>query len=313
VQPLVSIIIPTYNRAHLLGETLDSILAQTYRNWECIVVDDGSADRTDELMGFYCERDARIQYNHRPKNRPKGANACRNYGFEISKGEYINWFDSDDIMHPQKLEFQITVLMNSNSVLCVCQTEVFEDNIKNVQGLRHPYLISDNFWEDYLMFKILWLTQSPLWNKRFLKSLDYLFDEELQAAQEWEFHIRALNLIDNYKTLDKPLVYLRNHQHNISNDNREEVLWNYFLARLKVFNYFNKQLSKKSLHFLLTYFLNTYKNALINSQMNLAGRIWFHYISKSKHISFISKIRLTIAYLSFKLTKRGNLFISYLN
>ena len=79
MKPLVSIIIPTYNRAHLIAETLDSIIAQTYTNWECIVVDDGSTDPTDELMETYCKKDSRFQYYHRPKNRPKGANACRNY------------------------------------------------------------------------------------------------------------------------------------------------------------------------------------------------------------------------------------------
>ncbi|WP_372938266.1 glycosyltransferase family 2 protein, partial [Seonamhaeicola sp.] len=88
-QPLVSIIIPTYNRAHLIGETLDSVLAQTYTHWECIVVDDGSSDHTSQVVATYCKNDARFQYHQRPLDRPKGANACRNYGFELSKGEYI--------------------------------------------------------------------------------------------------------------------------------------------------------------------------------------------------------------------------------
>src|SRR5690554_6998972 len=96
--PLVSIIIPTYNRAHLIGETLDSVLAQTYQNWECIVVDDGSTDNTDEVMAEYMAKDSRFQYHHRPEDRLPGGNAARNYGFEVSKGEYIQWFDSDDIM-----------------------------------------------------------------------------------------------------------------------------------------------------------------------------------------------------------------------
>lgn len=95
---LVSIIIPTYNRAHLLGETLNSVMAQTYRNWECIVVDDGSTDHTNELLEFYNKKDSRIQYHHRPKSYPKGANPFRNYGFKLSHGEYVQWFDSDDII-----------------------------------------------------------------------------------------------------------------------------------------------------------------------------------------------------------------------
>jgi glycosyltransferase involved in cell wall biosynthesis len=96
--PLVSIIIPTFNRAHLIGETLDSVLTQTYTNWECIVVDDGSTDETDNLVTDFCKRDHRFQYHHRPSDGPKGANACRNFGFEVSKGEYIQLLDSDDVL-----------------------------------------------------------------------------------------------------------------------------------------------------------------------------------------------------------------------
>src|SRR5688572_29060991 len=100
--PLISIIIPTYNRALMLEETLDSIIAQTYKNWECIVVDDGSTDATDKLMAEYIDRDSRFQYHHRPKDRLPGGNAARNYGFEISKGNFIQWFDSDDYMMANK-------------------------------------------------------------------------------------------------------------------------------------------------------------------------------------------------------------------
>ena len=95
---LDSIIIPTYNRAHFLKETLVSIQAQTYRDWECIVVDDGSSDHTATLVTAFAKADKRINYVKRPSDRPKGANSCRNYGFELAKGEFINWFDSDDIM-----------------------------------------------------------------------------------------------------------------------------------------------------------------------------------------------------------------------
>ena len=99
MQPLVSIIIPTFNRAHLIGETLDSVLAQTYQNWECLVVDDGSNDSTPRILEKYSQLDERFRYLERPDYLPKGGNAARNYGFEHSKGDYVQWFDDDDIMH----------------------------------------------------------------------------------------------------------------------------------------------------------------------------------------------------------------------
>jgi len=143
LKPLVSIIIPTYNRAHLLGKTLGSILAETYQNWECIVVDDGSTDYTQKLMQFHLFFDPRISYFRRPRNRLKEANACRNYGFELSKGDYINWFDNDDLMHPEKLERQLNSSENSDYNFSVCQTLVFGNKIDNILGSRNPLIISD--------------------------------------------------------------------------------------------------------------------------------------------------------------------------
>src|SRR5690606_34265329 len=98
--PLISIVIPTYNRAQFIAETLTSVKNQTYQNWECVVVDDGSTDNTIEIIQQFTASDDRFKLYSRPTNRPKGANACRNYGFEVSSGLYINWFDSDDIMAP---------------------------------------------------------------------------------------------------------------------------------------------------------------------------------------------------------------------
>src|SRR5690606_666550 len=190
-KPLVSIIIPTYNRAHLICETLNSVLAQTYANWECIVVDDGSTDNTAEVISIYIKNDARFQYHHRPIDKPKGANACRNYGFQLSKGDYVNWFDDDDVMDKDKLHVQIDDLKKSKFNFSVCQTLVFENSIENIIGLRSEDIFSKDFFYDYLTQKIVWMTPSALWKKFFLKSFKYLFDETLQAAQEWEFHCRV--------------------------------------------------------------------------------------------------------------------------
>lgn len=310
---LISIIIPVYNRESLIGDTLDSILAQSWPNWECIVVDDGSEDNTLEVLEAYCKKDARISYHQRPENRPKGANACRNYGFELSKGAYINWFDSDDLMHPQKLELQLKALKESEFPFCVCQTMMFDESMKKELGLRHPRLISDNFWEDYIMFKILWVTPSPLWKRSFLQDLDSLFDEELQAAQEWEFHVRSLSRLKEYSTINRPLNYIRIHKNSVSTVDHEKKIWHYFLARYKVYELFKKECSPRIGSFLRRYLLEAYKNALRNGQITLAGKMWVTYISREKSISFKKKLRLSAALISFKIFKKGNSFISYVN
>lgn len=107
---LISVIIPTYNRAQFIGETLDSVLAQTYENWECIVVDDGSNDNTVEIVQAYSKKDNRIELYHRPSKKPKGASSCRNFGFEKSKGMYVQYLDSDDILDKSKIFNQVEIL-----------------------------------------------------------------------------------------------------------------------------------------------------------------------------------------------------------
>jgi glycosyltransferase involved in cell wall biosynthesis len=87
--PLVSIIIPTFNRASIINDTLDSILDQTYSNWECLVVDDGSTDETKKVIHNYALKDPRISALERPPEKSKGANSCRNYGLSLAKGDYV--------------------------------------------------------------------------------------------------------------------------------------------------------------------------------------------------------------------------------
>src|SRR5262245_32601052 len=94
-----TIVIPTYNRAQLIDATIQSVLQQTYRNYEVIVVDDGSTDNTEEVVKKYLAPNF-IYYKLEHGER----SAARNFGTSKAKGDYINWFDSDDIMLPNHLE-----------------------------------------------------------------------------------------------------------------------------------------------------------------------------------------------------------------
>lgn len=115
--PLVSVIIPTFQRGFLLEETVNGVLNQSYTNWECLIIDDGSTDITEEIVSRLEKKDKRIKYFKRPDNYPKGAPACRNYGFTRSKGKYIQWLDDDDLLSANKLEKQVEVLENNNPLI----------------------------------------------------------------------------------------------------------------------------------------------------------------------------------------------------
>jgi glycosyltransferase involved in cell wall biosynthesis len=210
MRSLISIIIPTYNRAHLIGETLDSIIAQTYTHWDCIVVDDGSTDYTDELLEFYCLKDPRIQYHHLPDSRPKGANACRNYGFEVSKGEYINWFDSDDLMLKDNLSSKFEAF--EEDVDFVIGNSINFDEFGNKTrpfSLNHDLPITA---ENFIGGEIGWMTIDVMFTRG---CLSIRFNEHLKSGQEYNFFARFLFKNSHGKYLKKDIAMRRIHSASI--------------------------------------------------------------------------------------------------
>lgn len=211
-QPLVSIIIPTYNRAHLIGETLDSVLVQTYTNWECIVVDDGSTDNTDEVVGDYLAKDQRFKYYHRPPEHLQGGNGARNFGFKMSHGEYIQWFDDDDLMLTEYLAEKSKLLTeNENLYLSICTGYKVDEalNGKEIISLIQP----TNVFKDFVFIKFKVLTPSVLFRYSFLNGID-LFNENLVRGQEEEFFSRVFFQFDKQKLsiINKSLYLYRQHK-----------------------------------------------------------------------------------------------------
>ena len=210
----ISIIIPVYNREHLVKETLDSILDQKYTSWECIIVDDGSTDRTWEVLKAYQAKDDRFRVFQRPENYPKGAPACRNFGYEQSTGDYIQYFDSDDIMLPEMLlEKSLYLELHPEASLVVSKMGEFDEN-----GLRPPLhysITSDRFKFDFLAYKIVFFTPGPLFRKSFLDSFHLKFDTRLRKNQEREFFGRIILEDPVVGTLDKVHCLRRMHDESI--------------------------------------------------------------------------------------------------
>lgn len=129
---LISIIIPTYNRGHIISETLESVLNQTYTYWECIIIDDGSTDDTIRIIQEYSYSDERFIFLKRPDNKIKGAATCRNIGLKIAKGSYIQFLDSDDLLDKNKFESQLKVLEHRDKfTLSTCKWGRLDPNSNN--------------------------------------------------------------------------------------------------------------------------------------------------------------------------------------
>jgi len=118
---LITCIIPTYNRASLLSDAIESVIKQTYNNWELIIIDDGCTDNTPDIVRNYRDKDKRIRYF---KNPNKGGNSARNYGIKKAKGNYIAFLDDDDISLPKRFETQLYTIDHTSAEFIVSGYEV---------------------------------------------------------------------------------------------------------------------------------------------------------------------------------------------
>lgn len=214
---LVSIIIPVFNRQSLISATIESILSQSYTNWECIIIDDHSTDKTYDILLSYSSIDSRIIVLKRPTYFIKGANICRNYGYKISKGKYIQWFDSDDIMLPTMLENKIFKIIADNSDIVINRlgffnrdtNKYFTDNRLSIESkiknLPFDYF-AGNFWFG---------TPQPLFMKSFLQSQKKLFNVNLVRNQETELFVRLLLQNPRISYLNDVLILQRIHENSI--------------------------------------------------------------------------------------------------
>lgn len=238
--PLVSIIIPTYNRAHLIDETLESIISQTYINWECIVVDDGSSDTTLDVLKKYCDKDSRMQFYIRPKNTLKGANACRNFGFKMSKGDYIQWFDSDDLMDSCKIKTKVDILAKNELDFVVAKTAFFKTTKENLSYVE--YDIDNPNLLGFVSQQQFWCTPDIMFTQKSL--LNVRWNETLKSGQEFNFISKYLLGDKHGKFINNVLSFARVHDNSIhshQNKNKSDFIINKHNVYLETFLEFNER------------------------------------------------------------------------
>lgn len=203
--PLISIIIPTYNRADLLPETLDSVLRQTYQNWECIIVDDGSTDNTIEIANKFVHKDKRIRFYERPCERKPGGNGARNFGFLKSSGEYVKWLDSDDLIAENLLKNEAELILNKNSDLILSSWIYFDSKSTSFPERNRLVKASPKNGIE-LLNKMGELGEfsfpSCYLVKRELISVAGLWNENLRINQDGEFFFRIISNCNQLQILD---------------------------------------------------------------------------------------------------------------
>jgi len=302
--PIVTILLATFNRAHLIEETLHSIIAQTYIDWECIIIDDNSTDSTKEVVDKFVRKDNRISYYLKTTNYKQGLSGSRNYSLDIAKSreaKFIQFFDDDDIMHPRKLELQIKPLVQDKSLaFTICKyRHYYGDEVLKFELVDEECnIVSDNLFEDFFLGKMGINSLGQIWRSDVI--LKYRFDEDLLYAEERDLYLKIfLCEKPKYKNIDYVLFYYRKHlisntkdrydpkiikmalykvQLNLFEFAKINSLWNYFLF---------KEMSKRFIY-------NNYDHVICEELLNIIRNNHFDKEIKIKLLKYKIRNQLLI-------------------
>jgi len=300
--PLISIIIPTYNVSDLLKLTIKSVLNQSYKNYEIIIIDDGSEDDTEEVVrNFNNEKISYFKLGH------TGMPAkVRNKGIEEAKGEYIAFLDSDDLWCPDKLDVQLKVLKENEELLGVAsRAKLLPDRLMYHLRRINYGIIS---FEQLLRKNIIY-TSSVIIKKEVIEKVGK-FDEShyLRSGQDISYWLDILKFQDkSILILKEPLIIYRVHDKDLTRIRSRES--NYFKKRVHKFKYLYlkyESFDKEYMNYLLRKWI---KVILLDQRKRLIieGNLSFKQILKDNLLTPFEKIEVIIYYYLKKIHMQFNL------
>lgn len=221
--PKISIIIPTYNSSRFIKRTIGSVLTQTFRDWELIIVDDCSKDNTELAVREFAKFDKRIKFFKTNENSG-GPATPKNLGVEKAEGEYVAFLDHDDEWFPEKLEKQLRVFQNSkddNLGLVSCGANLINKKKKKF-GVYNPKNIKIGFPE-ILLRNPIYSNSSVLIKKKVIDIVGER-DEKMRYSEDWDMWIRICK--NNFKInfIDKPLFNYHFHDSNVTKATKDKLI-----------------------------------------------------------------------------------------
>jgi glycosyltransferase involved in cell wall biosynthesis len=226
INPLISIVIPTYNRLEILIDCINSVRDQSYEHWECIVADDHSTDGTRDYITTISNLDQRIRYVRNQFS--KGAQGARNTAIQNARGLYIAFLDSDNTFHKRKLEIYVDILSRHPSVDALSSYTTVVNSMKQpvgnftwtVVGKCHEQILKLEAYSDF--------SQTMVFRERLLQI--GMLDELCPSFQEWETHIRLSRVCEYYTVPSMLNCYLDDDSHGSTFKGlRKEILGQYYI------------------------------------------------------------------------------------
>ncbi|MBV6624306.1 MAG: glycosyltransferase family 2 protein [Rivularia sp. (in: Bacteria)] len=218
---LVSVIIPAYNAEAFIGKTLESVIAQTYRNLEILVVDDGSTDNTARIVREYMQKDSRI---HLFSQTNAGVAAARNLGISKSQGEFVAPIDADDIWYPQNIEKQVQAMQRGGSCVgLVYSWSVDIDELDRPTGGFKAARITGNVFKTFVAYNFIGNASATMIRLSCLDRIGY-YDARLrlqnaQGCEDWDFYLRIAEQYE-FQVVPEFLVGYRKVSNSMSCDYR---------------------------------------------------------------------------------------------
>ena len=216
--PEISVIIPTYNCVEYLPKAIDSVLGQTYQNFEIIIVDDGSTDNTKEtIQNYFKNYPDKIRYFYQ-ENR--GLPGARNAGINVAKGDYIALLDADDEFIPVALEECLYFIEQNNAEWCIIDILREEGNRKDILNSNIPvnnyilYILDDCY---------SFIRRAFFFSKRTIVDVG-LFDNTFKIFEDWDLYIRLIEANKKFVYINKPLYIYKIRKKSLLKNNTEKVL-----------------------------------------------------------------------------------------
>lgn len=278
MKKLVSIIIPCYNQAQYLDEALQSVFDQTYQNWECIIVNDGSTDNTEEVAKNWIARDFRFIYLHQEN---EGLSSARNTGLNCAIGDYIQFLDADDYLHNLKFEKSLEVVKQVSTDLIITNYVSFTMDKTNIipprYKLRETYFNFESIvfkWDYEFVIPI----HCALFDAKYFEN--FRFPNFLKAKEDWVMWIRIFKNKPTTSFINKPYAFYRDHQNSMTKD-LKQMEANYIKSLL----YLKNVLDDNDFNKLLEQVLENLYHKLHVAESN------FRKIKKSKTYKWGARLR----------------------
>ena len=286
---LVSILIPNYNKADYLRVTLNTILTQTYSNWECVIVDDHSKDNSWKVLEEFAKIDSRFKIYKRPNHLPKGGNVCRNFAYTNSIGDFVVFFDSDDLLYPNAITKRVNTISNSDYDFCVSNGVLW--NGKDTTGLLISNWTQGNVINAFINFEPIWLTQGVIIRRNFIEKNTTTWDERVSFYQDVLYNLKLVMLSKNF-SITQEVDWIWNVSSNTSLGTKTKAV-NYYSDNYNFISSFYDCIMKmKNCHLQLKHFCFSRIHFLIK-----ANRKKMKLKPIEAYLDFLDKNSISLTYI----------------